>query len=83
MISGAAALAAVALCADAAGYLIPGHESAEPGGRALSDRLGRPPLVDLGLRLGEGTGALLAVPLVRSAAAVLTKMATLDSVVEP
>ena len=81
VISGAAALAAVALCPDAAGYLIPGHESAEPGGLALSRRLDRPPLIDLGLRLGEGTGALLAVPLVRSAAAVLTDMATLDSVV--
>ncbi|MGH3476360.1 MAG: nicotinate-nucleotide--dimethylbenzimidazole phosphoribosyltransferase [Nocardioidaceae bacterium] len=83
VISGAAALAAVALCPDAAGYLIPGHASAEPGGRALADRLGRPPLIDLELRLGEGTGALLAVPLVRSAAAVLTDMATLDSVVDP
>jgi nicotinate-nucleotide--dimethylbenzimidazole phosphoribosyltransferase len=83
VISGAAALAAVALCPDAAGYLIPGHASAEPGGRALSDRLGRRPLIDLELRLGEGTGALLAVPIVRSAAAVLTDMATLDSVVDP
>ena len=81
VISGAAALAAVALWPDAAGYLIPGHASAEPGGRALADRLGRPPLIDLELRLGEGTGALLAVPLVRSAAAVLTDMITLDSVV--
>ena len=80
VVSGAAALAAVALCPEAAGYLIPGHRSAEPGGCALSGRLGTPPPVDLGLRLGEGTGALLAVPLVRSAAAVLAEMATLDDV---
>jgi nicotinate-nucleotide--dimethylbenzimidazole phosphoribosyltransferase len=81
VITGAAALAAGALCPTASGYLIPGHASAEPGGRALSDRIGRPPLLDLELRLGEGTGALLAVPLVRSAAAVLAEMATLDDVV--
>jgi nicotinate-nucleotide--dimethylbenzimidazole phosphoribosyltransferase len=83
VITGAAALAAQALCPAARGYLIPGHASAEPGGRVLSNRLGRPPLLDLELRLGEGTGALLAVPLVRAAAAVLAEMATLDDVVGP
>jgi nicotinate-nucleotide--dimethylbenzimidazole phosphoribosyltransferase len=81
VISGAAALAAVAACPDAAGYLVPGHASAEPGGYVLADRLDRPPLLDLELRLGEGTGALVAVPLLRSAAAVLAEMATLESVV--
>jgi nicotinate-nucleotide--dimethylbenzimidazole phosphoribosyltransferase len=83
VITGAAALAAEALCRAAAGYLIAGHASAEPGGRVLPERLGRPPLLDLELRLGEGTGALLAVPLVRSAAAVLAEMALLDDVVGP
>jgi nicotinate-nucleotide--dimethylbenzimidazole phosphoribosyltransferase len=83
VITGAAALAAQALCPAARGYLIPGHASAEPGGRVLSNRLGRPPLLDLELRLGEGTGALLAVPLVRAAAAVLAEMTTLDDVVGP
>jgi nicotinate-nucleotide--dimethylbenzimidazole phosphoribosyltransferase len=83
VITGAAALAAEGLCPAASGYLIAGHASAEPGGRALSERLGRPPLLDLELRLGEGTGALLAVPLVRSAAAVLAEMALLDDVVGP
>ena len=82
VITGAAALVAVELSASVADYLIAGHASAEPGGRALADRLGRPALLDLGLRLGEGTGALLAVPLVQAAARVLDEMATLDSVVE-
>lgn len=80
VVTGAAALAAVALCPDAAGYLVPGHESAEPGGRSLPDRLGELALLDLRLRLGEGTGALLAVPLVRAAARVLGDMATLEDV---
>lgn len=80
VITGAAALAAVALCPDVAGYLVAGHTSAEPGGRSLPDRLGEPALLDLRLRLGEGTGALLAVPLVQAAARVLTDMATLAEV---
>ncbi|PZF80946.1 nicotinate-nucleotide--dimethylbenzimidazole phosphoribosyltransferase [Jiangella anatolica] len=80
VITGAAALAAVALCPDVAGYLIAGHTSAEPGGRSLPDRLGEPALLDLRLRLGEGTGALLAVPLVQAAARVLTDMVTLADV---
>jgi hypothetical protein len=78
--AGAAALAAVAICPAVAGYLIAGHASAEPGARVVLDRLGQPALIDLGLRLGEGTGALLAVPLVQAAARVLTDMATLDDV---
>lgn len=81
VISGAAALACVELCPAVAGYLIAGHMSAEPGGGLLAQRLDHPALVDLGLRLGEGTGALLAVPTVTAAAAVLADMTTLDSVV--
>ncbi|WP_203453487.1 nicotinate-nucleotide--dimethylbenzimidazole phosphoribosyltransferase [Jiangella aurantiaca] len=80
VVTGAAALAAVALCPDLAGYLVAGHTSAEPGGRTLPDRVGEPALLDLRLRLGEGTGALLAVPLVQAAARVLTEMATLADV---
>lgn len=74
----AAALAAVALCPPAAGYLIAGHRSAEPGADVALAQLGRQPLLSLGMRLGEGTGALLAVPLVRAAAAALREVATLD-----
>jgi nicotinate-nucleotide--dimethylbenzimidazole phosphoribosyltransferase len=72
----AAALAARALAPAAAGYLVAGHRSVEPGASAALAALGLDPLLDLGMRLGEGTGALLAVPIVRSAAAVLGGMAT-------
>jgi nicotinate-nucleotide--dimethylbenzimidazole phosphoribosyltransferase len=81
VIAGAAALAAVAACPAAAGYLVCGHASAEPGARAVLDRLGQRALLDLGMRLGEGTGALLAVPLVQAAARVLAETATLTDVV--
>lgn len=80
VIAGAAAVAAVRLCPDLASYLIPGHTSAEVGGELLAKDLGTTPLLDLGLRLGEGTGALLAVPLVQAAARVLMDMARLDDV---
>jgi nicotinate-nucleotide--dimethylbenzimidazole phosphoribosyltransferase len=72
----AAALAARAFAPAVAGYLVAGHRSVEPGASAALDALGLDPLLDLGMRLGEGTGALLAVPIVRSAAAVLGGMAT-------
>jgi nicotinate-nucleotide--dimethylbenzimidazole phosphoribosyltransferase len=58
---------------------VAGHRSVEPGHAVALDRLGLQPLVDLQLRLGEGTGALLALPLVQSAARVLREMATFDS----
>jgi nicotinate-nucleotide--dimethylbenzimidazole phosphoribosyltransferase len=57
---------------------IAGHRSAEPGHTALLDRLGLSPLLDLGMRLGEASGALAAVPLVRLAAAAVTEVATFD-----
>jgi nicotinate-nucleotide--dimethylbenzimidazole phosphoribosyltransferase len=72
----AAALAARAFTAHAVGYLVAGHRSVEPGASAALAALGLDPLVDLGMRLGEGTGALLAVPIVRAAAALLGGMAT-------
>jgi len=59
-------------------YLIGGHRSVEPAASAALAHLDLEPLLDLGLRLGEGTGAVLAVPLVQAAARVLTEMATLD-----
>jgi nicotinate-nucleotide--dimethylbenzimidazole phosphoribosyltransferase len=74
-----AALAAVALAPDAAGALIAGHRSVEPGAAVALAHLGLQPLVDLGLRLGEGTGALLAVPIVAGAVRVLRDVATFDS----
>ena len=74
----AAALAAARLVPDAVGYWIAGHLPVEPGGRAVLAELGLDPVLDLGLRLGEGTGALLALPLVRAAAAIQAEMATLE-----
>jgi nicotinate-nucleotide--dimethylbenzimidazole phosphoribosyltransferase len=79
VIAGAAALAAVALAPDAAGACLAGHRSVEPGHAAALRHLGLRPLVDLDLRLGEGTGAVLALPLVQSAARALAEVATFDS----
>ena len=72
----AAGLVAVALCAAVRGYVIAGHRSTEPGASAGLDHLGLEPLLDLEMRLGEATGGLLAVPVVRAAAAALAGMAT-------
>jgi len=59
-------------------HCIAGHRSPEPGHQLLLEKLGMVPLLDLGLRLGEGSGALAAVPLVRMAAAGVTKVATFE-----
>jgi nicotinate-nucleotide--dimethylbenzimidazole phosphoribosyltransferase len=74
--AGAAALVAAAIAAPVTGFLIAGHRSVEPGASAAIEHLGLVPLLDLRMRLGEGTGALLAVPIVRAAAAALGGMAT-------
>jgi nicotinate-nucleotide--dimethylbenzimidazole phosphoribosyltransferase len=60
------------------GYLVAGHRSVEPGHRIALDWLGLAPLLDLDLRLGEGTGAVLALPLVEAAMRTLQEMATFD-----
>jgi nicotinate-nucleotide--dimethylbenzimidazole phosphoribosyltransferase len=75
-ISGAAALIACGLCPGAREYLIAAHRSAERGHRLQLRRLGLRPLLDLRMRLGEGTGAALALPVVEAAARGLTEMAT-------
>ena len=75
-ISGAAALVANAVCPAARDYMLPSHVSAERGHRAALAGLGLEPLLDLGMRLGEGTGAALAMPIVEVAAATLSEMAT-------
>jgi nicotinate-nucleotide--dimethylbenzimidazole phosphoribosyltransferase len=79
-ISSAAALVAIRLCPAARDYCIFAHRSAEKGHDMLLAALNAKPLLDLGLRLGEGTGALLAVPLVRAAARLLTDVADLSDV---
>jgi nicotinate-nucleotide--dimethylbenzimidazole phosphoribosyltransferase len=75
-ISGAAALIAVELAPWCRDVLIASHRSVEPGHQAVLDHLGLPPLLDLRLRLGEGTGACLAIGLAQAAVKVLTQMAT-------
>jgi nicotinate-nucleotide--dimethylbenzimidazole phosphoribosyltransferase len=77
-ITGAAALAAVRLVPEASGYLIASHRSPEPGHAAVLDDLGLQPLLDLGLRLGEGSGAALALPLLGAARDVLVDMSTFE-----
>lgn len=79
MIAGSAALVAQALAPEAVRYCFAGHRSAEPGHAEALRWLRLRPLVDLDLRLGEGTGALLAFPLVEAAGATLREMATFDS----
>lgn len=78
VVSNAAALVARALAPASVDYMIAGHLSAEPGARVALDELGLRPLLELNMRLGEGTGGLLAVPLVRAAARVLEEMATME-----
>ena len=78
-ITGAAALLAVALEPHCQAYLIPSHVSTEPGHRLAMDALRFRPLLDLDLRLGEGTGACLAIGLLQSSLACLTQMATFES----
>ncbi|NWF31197.1 nicotinate-nucleotide--dimethylbenzimidazole phosphoribosyltransferase [Streptomyces sp. PKU-EA00015] len=77
--TGAAALVARAIAPEALAACIAGHRSAEPGHVAALNKLGLRPLVDLDLRLGEGTGALLALPVVQSAARAMHEVATFDS----
>jgi nicotinate-nucleotide--dimethylbenzimidazole phosphoribosyltransferase len=77
-IAGAAALAALSARPEAAPYTVFAHRSAEPGHRAILEALSAQPLLDLDMRLGEGTGALLALPLMRAACAMLSEMATFE-----
>jgi nicotinate-nucleotide--dimethylbenzimidazole phosphoribosyltransferase len=74
----AAAAALEAACPGALDHCLAGHCSGEPGHRLLLEKLGREPLLDLGMRLGEASGALAAVPLVRLAAACVTEVATFE-----
>ncbi|HEY3045916.1 MAG TPA: nicotinate-nucleotide--dimethylbenzimidazole phosphoribosyltransferase [Polaromonas sp.] len=78
-IAGSAALVAHALVPQVRDYMVFCHRSAERGHSLLLDHLKAKPLLELGLRLGEGTGALLAWPLVQSAAHFLNEMASFDS----
>nr|WP_255426602.1 nicotinate-nucleotide--dimethylbenzimidazole phosphoribosyltransferase [Pseudonocardia sp. C8] len=79
VIAGSAALVAAALAPDVPGYCLAGHRSAEPGGHVVLEHLGLAPLLELDMRLGEGTGALLALPVLQGAARAMTDVATFDS----
>jgi nicotinate-nucleotide--dimethylbenzimidazole phosphoribosyltransferase len=78
-ISAAAAALAVRFNPAVADFLFPAHLSTEPGHAALLEIIGHPPLLNLEMHLGEGTGAALAIPLVRAAVAALIGMATFAS----
>jgi nicotinate-nucleotide--dimethylbenzimidazole phosphoribosyltransferase len=82
-IAGAAALVACALAPEARAYLCATHVSVEPGHLAQLEFLKLAPLFDLGLRLGEGTGATLAIPMLEAAARTLSQMATFESAAVP
>jgi nicotinate-nucleotide--dimethylbenzimidazole phosphoribosyltransferase len=82
-IATAAALAAIRLQPALREYCIFAHSSAERGHRLMLDLLGAEPLLDLNLRLGEGTGAVLAMPLLRAAARMVTDVANLAEVLGP
>jgi nicotinate-nucleotide--dimethylbenzimidazole phosphoribosyltransferase len=79
VIACSAALAAKVIAPVASDYWVAGHRSAEPGATMALAYLGLAPLVDLELRLGEGSGAALAVPLVQASARLLREVATFDS----
>ena len=79
VITGAAALVAHAMAPHAVDHWVAGHSSSEPGAAVALAHLGLRPLIDLDLRLGEGSGAVLAVPLVQAAARILAEVATFDS----
>jgi nicotinate-nucleotide--dimethylbenzimidazole phosphoribosyltransferase len=82
VIDGVIALAglvvAESFAAGTSAHCIAGHRSIEPGATAALDHLGMAPLLELEMRLGEGTGACLAAPIVQSAARILAEMATFD-----
>ena len=75
-ISGAAALIACTISPKAQPYLIASHRSVEPGHRAVLSHLKLRPILDLKMRLGEGTGAALGMHVVEAAAKCLAEMAT-------
>ncbi|MDA0988882.1 MAG: nicotinate-nucleotide--dimethylbenzimidazole phosphoribosyltransferase [Chloroflexi bacterium] len=77
-VSGAAALVATGLCPVLKHYLIASHLSVEPGHQAMLEWIGLKPLLDLDMRLGEGTGAALGMFLAEAAAKLLVEMATFD-----
>ena len=79
VIAASAALAAAAFAPDAVAAMVAGHRSVEPGATVALAHLGLAPLLDLGMRLGEGSGAVLALPVVAGAVRVLREVSTFDA----
>ena len=79
VIAGAAAVVAAAFAPDSVVAMVAGHRSVEPGAAVALAHLGLTPLLELGMRLGEGSGAALALPIVAGAVRVLHDVATFDS----
>ncbi len=77
-ISSAGALIALTLCPQVVDYLFAGHCSEEPGHRAMLYHMGLTPILDLGLRLGEGTGAVMAMNVIEGATCVFNEMMTFE-----
>jgi nicotinate-nucleotide--dimethylbenzimidazole phosphoribosyltransferase len=78
VISVAAAVMADRLAPGAAAWFVAGHRSTEPAQSLALDKLGLEPVLDLGMRLGEGSGAVAAVPVLRSAVLLLAEVALLS-----
>ena len=78
VVTGAAGLVAHRISPAAKTWWVAGHLSTEPAHARALDRLGLEPLIDFHLRVGEGTGALMALPALQAAAATLAEMATFD-----
>jgi nicotinate-nucleotide--dimethylbenzimidazole phosphoribosyltransferase len=78
VISTAGALIAFQLCNNCKDYMIAGHKSVEPAHTKMLEYLGLNPILDLNMRLGEGTGAVMAIPIIESAACVIREVATFE-----
>jgi nicotinate-nucleotide--dimethylbenzimidazole phosphoribosyltransferase len=78
-VSGSAALVAAVICPESKGYMIASHLSVEPGHRYVMEHLGFVPLLDMGMRLGEGTGAVLAFQIAEAACKIINEMATFEN----
>ena len=78
-IASAAALAAVGIAPALRDYLVFAHRSTEPGHRMILEALAAQPLLEFDMRLGEGTGALIAWPVLKCAAAMMSEMASFES----
>lgn len=81
-ISTIAALIAVTIAPQAKEYIIPSHSTEEPGGKTASELLGLQPMLNMNMRLGEGSGAALAFPIIEAACSMMKNMATFDEVTE-